>query len=348
MRAGWSAIAVVAAMLLAAGSAQASTTWETGNTLYYVAAPGELNLVTAILQGRLATVQDGGYPPMGMVDPCSPWGDLLPRNTGALCPADPVERLVVDLGDHSDTLTAGVVTMQRLPTLALGGPGNDDLLTGPADDDLTGGPGQDVIHSAGGNDLVDARDGESDTVDCGDGNDIAIVDAEDSVTGCETLLSERPADRPAPVIPTPPQPTVTSTWEPPPPAPVSPPVVVDPPVTPQPVAPPPDVRLRLSVSAVSLGTARTAGLPVRASCGAGCRVHAVVLISSERARRLGVRRTLARGAQTGAASGTAKLRMRLRGARLAAVRTLHVTIHAEAVTAAGQHLVQDVELTLRR
>jgi hypothetical protein len=40
--------------------------------------------------------------------------------------------------------------------------------------------------------------------------------------------------------------------------------------------------------------------------------------------------------------------MRLRGARLAKVRTLRITIHADAVTAAGQHLVQDVELTLRR
>ncbi len=348
MRGGWVAVAVAATtMLFAAGPARASTTWETGNTLYYVAAPGELNLLTAILQGRLATVQDGGYPPMGMVDPCRPWDDLLPRNTGALCPADSVERLVVDLGDHSDTLTAGVVTMQRLPTLALGGPGNDDLLTGPADDDLTGGPGRDVIHSAGGNDLVDVRDGEPDTVDCGDGNDIAIVDAEDSVTSCETLLSERPADSPAPVIPTPPQPTVTSTWEPPPPAPVSPPVV-EVPVVDVPAVAPPEVRLRLVVSAVSLRTARTAGLPVRASCGAGCRVHAVVRVSRERARRLGVPRTLARGAKTGAAGGTAALRMRLRGGRLAKVRTLHVTIHADAVTAAGQHLVQDVELTLRR
>ena len=352
MRARWSAIAVAVTMLLAAAPAQASTAWGSGDTLYYVAAPGELNLATVLLQGRLATVQDGGYPPMGMVDPCTPWEYLGPRNTGAWCPADAVERLVVDLGDRSDTLTAGVVTMQRLPTLALGGAGNDDLLTGPADDDLTGGPGQDVVHAAGGNDLVDALDGEADTVDCGYGNDSAIVDGMDTVTNCETLLAERPAESPAPVIPTPPEPTVTSTWEPDPLAPVVPPVVEGSPLTPSPWTAPtavaPEVRLRLSVSVVSLRTARTAGLPVRASCGAGCRVKAVVRVSPERARRLGVPRTLARGTKTGEASGTAALRMRLRGARLATVRVLRVTIHAEAVTATGQRLFQDVELTLRR
>ncbi len=95
-------------------------------------------------------------------------------------------------------------------------------------------------------------------------------------------------------------------------------------------------------------TARIAGLPVQATCGEGCRVSVVVRVTRERARRLGVPRTLARATRTGPASGTARLRMRLRAAGLAKVRLLRVTIHADAVTAAGQHLVQDVELTLRR
>ena len=68
---------------------------------------------------------------------------------------------------------------------------------------LTGGPGQDTIFadatsaSCGwysytckipfGNDVVNARDGEADTIDCGVGEDRAVVDAIDIVTNCETV-----------------------------------------------------------------------------------------------------------------------------------------------------------------
>jgi hypothetical protein len=200
-----------------------------------------------------------------------------------------------------------------------------------------------VLRSVGGNDFIDARDGEPDTVDCGDGTDIAVVDSIDTVTNCETVLDKRPPDRPAPVIPTPPQPTAVAR------RPIYPlPGPTTPPATDPPATPPADIHLRLVVSAVSLRTARTAGLPVRASCGAGCRVNAVVRVTAQSARRLRIPRTLAHGTRTGASDGTARLRMRLRGGRLAQVGRVHVTIHAEAVTAAGQHLVQDVELTLRR
>ena len=68
---------------------------------------------------------------------------------------------------------------------------------------LTGGPGQDTIFadatsaSCGwysytckipfGNDVVNARDGEADTIDCGVGEDRAIVDKIDVVANCETV-----------------------------------------------------------------------------------------------------------------------------------------------------------------
>ncbi len=345
-----SAVAVAAAaLILAAAPAEASTTWETGDTLYYVAAGGEPNAVSINLQGENATVQDSGYPAIGMTAPCRPWDFSMLDGTGALCPAGPVSRVVVDLGDGSDTLSSGAMTGQPLPTVAFGGPGNDRLWSGTGGDDLTGGPGEDVLRSNGGNDLIDARDGEADTVDCGDGNDIALVDAADDVTNCETILEARPAERPTPVVPTPPQPTITATrWTPPP---VETPSPTDTPSTPadrEPALPPQDVHLRIVASTVRLGTARIAGLPIKASCGAGCHVTAVVRVTQAQARRLRVKRTLARGARTSAANGTARLRMRLRGARLAKVRTLKVTIHVEATTSAGQHLVQDVELKLRR
>lgn len=89
-------------------------------------------------------------------------------------------------GDYQDTLD--------------GGPGNDVLNAGFGNDVITGGPGQDTIladaTSAGcwysckipfGNDVVNARDGEADTIDCGVGEDRAIVDKIDVVANCETV-----------------------------------------------------------------------------------------------------------------------------------------------------------------
>lgn len=329
---------MVVSLLVLAAPARASTAWPSGETLYYVAGPGEANELSANLQGADATLQDAGYPDLGMVAPCRPWDDVMLNGTGALCPAAPVGRLVVDLGDGADSLSAGAMSQQVLPTDALGGPGNDRLWTWTGNDDLTGGPGQDVFTANAGNDLIDARDGVAESVDCGDGDDVAVVDPSDTVTGCETLAAERPADRPAPVIAAVPPPTVTATR-------TRVPAPTPPGATP--ATPPADVRLTLIVSTVSLRTARTAGLPVRASCGTGCHVSATVRIRRERARRLGVARTLATATKVETKRGTARLRMRLRGAGLRRAGALHVVIHADAVTAAGQHLYQDVELTLR-
>jgi hypothetical protein len=100
-------------------------------------------------------------------------------------------------GDYQDTID--------------GGPGNDAINAGFGNDTITGGPGQDTINadattaSCGwfsytckipfGNDVVDARDGEADSVDCGVGEDRAMVDPIDTVTGCETV--EKGAAAPA-------------------------------------------------------------------------------------------------------------------------------------------------------
>ena len=353
MRAAWIAMASMAA-LVAAGPAQASTTWESGDTLYYVGSEGEINNAAINLQGVDATIQESSYAPIGFVAPCRPWSDMMVAGSAVFCPAAPVMRLVVDLGDSSDSLSAGAMSGSPLPTFALGGAGHDRLWSGFGNDDLTGGPGEDVITSYVGRDLIDAGDGETDTVDCGDGEDIAIVDPIDDVANCETTLEERPDDRPAPTIPATPQPTGIST-HPAHPAPgTAPPPTVTPPagdpdyVDPLTDDPPDDVHLKLVVNAVPLRMARTAGLPVKASCGPGCRVTAVARVGRARARRLGLPRTLARSSRTTAANGTTRLRMRLRDARVKNVRRLHITIHAEAITAAGQHLFQDVSLTLRR
>jgi hemolysin type calcium-binding protein len=82
----------------------------------------------------------------------------------------------------------------------VGGAG-DDTLTGDANpNDIDGGDGGDVIDGLGGPDFIDggtgndritARDGAQDRVICGDGNDLAIVDAFDTVVACEDVQSSR-------------------------------------------------------------------------------------------------------------------------------------------------------------
>jgi Ca2+-binding RTX toxin-like protein len=117
-------------------------------------------------------------------------------------------------GEGADTIE----TSGSNDTLS-GGPGNDSLSGGLGDDVLdggegddtvdgwagndqvTGGPGRDTLLGDGstayphGNDTILARDGETDSVNCGGGADSAQVDAADVVGECVTV------DRPAVVAP---------------------------------------------------------------------------------------------------------------------------------------------------
>src|SRR4051794_15230921 len=77
-----------------------------------------------------------------------------------------------------------------------GSPGNDDLrgnagantLDGGAGDDrLTGGGGADALFGGEGADRLDSRDGAADMLDCGNGEDIALVDERDTLVGCEVV-----------------------------------------------------------------------------------------------------------------------------------------------------------------
>jgi Ca2+-binding RTX toxin-like protein len=77
----------------------------------------------------------------------------------------------------------------------IGGRGSDVLIGGKGNDKMRGGPGRDEFNmrdgvqlSAPGDDVIDARDGGNDEINCGAGNDVAIVDAnEDGVYDCEEV-----------------------------------------------------------------------------------------------------------------------------------------------------------------
>ncbi|MFL5827734.1 MAG: calcium-binding protein [Thermoleophilaceae bacterium] len=68
-----------------------------------------------------------------------------------------------------------------------GGTGNDKLSGGSGKDKLKGGKGKDTFSAGSGDDKVNSRDGVKETVNCGKGDDSAVVDKNDKVKGCESV-----------------------------------------------------------------------------------------------------------------------------------------------------------------
>ncbi len=98
-------------------------------------------------------------------------------------------------GDHDDLMHAA-----HGEDMAKGGDGNDDILTGKGNDFAHGGTGkdklfdnqgQDHLRGGRGNDRFSAHDGARDRIDCGAGEDIAIIDRFDFTTNCEHAYRNR-------------------------------------------------------------------------------------------------------------------------------------------------------------
>jgi hypothetical protein len=88
-------------------------------------------------------------------------------------------------------------------------PAVETLVGGAGADVLAGGPGPSVLMAMAGDDELQARDDAVDQVDCGEGTDLAVLDAGDAANECET------EQRPAP--PAPPEVTIrglprSTTW----------------------------------------------------------------------------------------------------------------------------------------
>ena len=70
-----------------------------------------------------------------------------------------------------------------------GGPGNDYLSGGAGNDKLSGGSGKNRYFGRSGNDTINARNGNAELVNCGSGDDTAIVDRSDRTVGCEQVIA---------------------------------------------------------------------------------------------------------------------------------------------------------------
>ena len=155
--------------------------------------------------------------------PCTPLQvDSNGYITEVDCAKSGITSLRVDIGEQDDTATL----QASLPSIVLGGPGNDtlggtdrddvvngedgsdkissgggnDTVTGGAGDDaidgadgndvLHGGAGVDDVKGGGGDDDIRTQDGAADTVDCGEGTDVVTGDEADAVpaeAACETV-----------------------------------------------------------------------------------------------------------------------------------------------------------------
>jgi Ca2+-binding RTX toxin-like protein len=140
------------------------------------------------------TANDVGYTLRLFVFATNAYGKLLAQSdpTVAIAATPPHVKGKRIVGtSHADYLAGGghddvIIGLAGNDTL-LGGAGDDRLDGGPGNDVITGGSGADTILGGPGSDTINAVDGERDVIDCGDGNDHAIVDAFDIVKNCEVV-----------------------------------------------------------------------------------------------------------------------------------------------------------------
>jgi hypothetical protein len=125
--------------LFAASPAWAGTVSVTGTnsdkTVVFDAAPGELNNV-GVSSGTAGEVHiaDGGL----TVGP----GCTLVQTDGAICSADGVSSIVLNLGDQDDSAHGGAGV---IPVIVNGGPGDDRFGSGTEPDEFNGDEGNDVF-----------------------------------------------------------------------------------------------------------------------------------------------------------------------------------------------------------
>jgi Ca2+-binding RTX toxin-like protein len=92
------------------------------------------------------------------------------------------ENLVLNAGGGNDRITGADGLARRIRSSFLGEEGNDRIIGTDARDRLFGGTDNDVLRT---------KDGVTDRVNCGGGEDLARVDRRDDVRGCEQVPSRR-------------------------------------------------------------------------------------------------------------------------------------------------------------
>jgi Ca2+-binding RTX toxin-like protein len=206
-----------------------------------------------------------------------------------------------------------------------GGAGNDHVEGGLGNDTVTGGPGQDTIYGDAtasrctyysckipyGNDVINARDGEADNVDCGIGQDKAIVDAVDVVTNCETVEGAGSNRGPAPGGPA--------------------------------------GGLKFTIGPAKLAALASKGMKLKVACAAACTVSGTMTADKATARKLGTKKVATgKGKASGAGTATVTLKPSRSVARkLKKLNAAKVTVKITA-SSGGAKQTASRTLTLKR
>jgi hypothetical protein len=97
---------------------------------------------------------------------------------------------VLDAAGSDDTVTFSSPSGARPKwfAIAFGGQGRDRLTGLAGADLLAGGPGADVIDAGPGSDFVVSTQGARDLLDCGSGDDTAIIHGDPRITSCENVI----------------------------------------------------------------------------------------------------------------------------------------------------------------
>jgi hypothetical protein len=146
------------------------------------------------------TPADIGYTLLISVTATNAYGKMVVQST----PTDPVSAMPPNIRgrrivgtDKADYLAGGghddtIFGLGGNDTL-LGGAGDDVIYGGAGNDIITGGAGADRIYGGPGSDTIYAVDNERDFIDCGPGNDRAVVDSVDKVVNCEVVVTSLPS-----------------------------------------------------------------------------------------------------------------------------------------------------------
>jgi len=136
-------------------------------------------LLSASVIGGLLRVMGTKHADVIVVSPSGSSIDLVINGKSQLFKASGIDGLVLKGAGGNDLLQ----NKTSLPSLLLGGPGDDRLLGGTGSDSISGGTGNDVLSGGRGNDLLDGGEGK-DTLTGGRGADLS-VDANDRLQDFE-------------------------------------------------------------------------------------------------------------------------------------------------------------------
>ncbi len=155
------------------------------------AAPAESFAIedTIFVSGRISA--DGRY--IGTAGADSVTGTDADETFDGLAGGDTIGggpgRDIIRGGEGADTIRGGEGADE-----IDGGPGRDTIGGGAGADIIQGGAGRDTVNAGPGDDIVRVwADGMPDVVDCGDGEDRAVIGSTDTATSCETVVVRDPS-----------------------------------------------------------------------------------------------------------------------------------------------------------